>query len=610
MKKQIIATSIILASITTVIATEAQANADSINGVDVTTDQTQKKATSENGETWVNDNNVWYNQTSGDNGIITPPNTPGQQKPEQSLTPAEPNQTPPIIKQETPSAPSVPTKAEYIAPAKPISEQKVPNTPAVPATPVINVPDLQPNASVQLVPATPAVPTKAEYIAPVKPVSEQKVPNTPAVPATPVINVPDLQPNTPVQLVPATPAVPTKAEYIAPVKPVSEQKLPNTPAVPATPVINVPDLQPNTPVQLVPATPAVPTKAEYIAPVKPVSEQKVPNTPFVPATPVIIVPDLQPNASVQLVPATPAVPTKAEYIAPVKPVSEQKVPNTPFVPATPVINVPDLQPNTPVQLVPATPAVPTKAEYIAPVKPVSEQKVPNKKYEDPINKQLKEVPSMIPSQPAEMTLNVPIKKFPQMNTFNFSMQEINTFATTIIDNTFSTNTEKITPATNVLVEKQPSLIDGDIPKNLNPFDHKQFIQASRVPIIEKPVIMKLEQLSEQKTSRPVPKTSEEKQTIKTIQFKTALMKSESKQTAQSLTKKENQVNRETIPLPTRSSRHDVKSTLLKSSSLAMMPKTGDADSFTFQESLRIIGFVLASLSLLGLSFKSRKGYKK
>lgn len=43
MKKQIIATSIILASITTVIATEAQANADSINGVDVTTDQTQKK---------------------------------------------------------------------------------------------------------------------------------------------------------------------------------------------------------------------------------------------------------------------------------------------------------------------------------------------------------------------------------------------------------------------------------------------------------------------------------------------------------------------------------------------------------------------------------------
>ena len=410
MKKQIIATSIILASITTVIATEAQANADSINGVDVTTDQTQKKATSENGETWVNDNNVWYNQTSGDNGIITPPNTPGQQKPEQSLTPADPNQTPSIIKQETPSAPSVPTKAEYIAPAKPISEQKVSNTPAVPATPVINVPDLQPNASVQLVPATPAVPTKAEYI--------------------------------------------------------------------------------------------------------------------------------------------------------------------------------------------------------APVKPVSEQKVPNKKYEDPINKQLKEVPGMTPSQPVEMTINVPIKKFPQMNTFNFSMQAINTFATTIIDNTFSTNTEKITPATNVLVEKQPSLIDGDIPKNLNPFDHKQFIQASRVPIIEKPVIMKLEQLSEQKTSRPVPKTSEEKQTIKTIQFKTALMKSESKQTAQSLTKKENQVNRETIPLPTRSSRHDVKSTLLKSSSLAMMPKTGDADSFTFQESLRIIGFVLASLSLLGLSFKSRKGYKK
>jgi len=42
----------------------------------------------------------------------------------------------------------------------------------------------------------------------------------------------------------------------------------------------------------------------------------------------------------------------------------------------------------------------------------------------------------------------------------------------------------------------------------------------------------------------------------------------------------------------------------------MMPKTGDTDSFTFQESLRIIGFVLASLSLLGLSFKSRKGYKK
>ena len=311
-----------------------------------------------------------------------------------------------------------------------------------------------------------------------------------------------------------------------------------------------------------------------------------------------------------MVPATPAVPTKAEYIAPVKPVSEQKVPNSPAVPATPVINVPDLQPNTPVQLVPATPAVPTKAEYIAPVKPVSEQKVPNKKYEDPINKQLKEVPGMVPSQPLEMTINVPIKKFPQMNTFNFSMKAINTFATTIIDNTFSTNTEKITPATNVLIEKHPSLIDGDIPKNLNPFDHKKFIQASRVSIIEKPVIIKLEQLSEQKTSRPVPKTSEEKQTIKTIQFKTALMKSESKKTAHSLTKKENQVSKETITLPTRSSRHDMKSTLLKSSSLAMMPKTGDADSFTLQESLRIIGFILASLSLLGLSFKSRKGYKK
>lgn len=362
MKKQIIATSIIVASITTVIATEAQANADSINGVDVTTDQTQKKATSGNGETWVNDNNVWYNQNSGEDGIIVPTNTPNipSQQPEKTVTPNEPIQAPAIIKQETPSAPSIPQKAEYIAP----------------------------------------------------------------------------------------------------------------------------------------------------------------------------------------------------------------------------------------------------------VKPVAEQKVPNKKYEDPINKQLKEVPGMIPSQPLEMTINVPIKKIPQMNTFNFSMQAINTFATTIIDNTFSTNAEQITPTTDVLVATHPSLIDGDIPINLDPVDHKQSIQASRISIIEKPVVMKMEQLGEKKTSRPVPKTSEEQQTITTIQFKTALMKSESKKTAQSLTKKENQVNKEKITLPTRSSRHDVKSTLLKSSSLAMMPKTGDSDSFTFQENLRIIGFILASLSLLGLSFKRRKSYKK
>uniref|UniRef100_UPI0034D287BE hypothetical protein n=1 Tax=Enterococcus casseliflavus TaxID=37734 RepID=UPI0034D287BE len=267
---------------------------------------------------------------------------------------------------------------------------------------------------------------------------------------------------------------------------------------------------------------------------------------------------------------------------------------------TPVKNVPDLQPNTPVQLVPATPAVPTKAEYIAPVKPVAEQKVPNKKYGDPINKQIKEVPGMIPSQPLEMTINVPIKKFPQMNTFNFSMQAINTFTTTITDNTFSTNTEKITPKTDVLVATHPSLIDGDIPKNLDPVDHKHSIQASRVSIIEKPVVLKMDQLGEKKTSRPVLKTSEEQQTIAAIQFKTA----------QSLAKKENQVNKETITLPTRSSRHDVKSTRLNSSSLAMMPKTGDADSFTFQENLRIIGFILASISLLGLSLKNRKSYKK